>query len=67
MTRGLVSVKIVENVPKNYLIHSTIFNDDYPTNSLNIELYSRRRVLLEKPPVPPILKEFSAFYGNSVG
>jgi hypothetical protein len=65
-----VLVKVVENVKKNYLTHNKIFNDDYPTNSLNIEPHSRRRVLrvlLEKPPVPQILKEFSALYGNIVG
>ena len=60
-------VKGVEIVQKNYLIHSTVLKDEYPTNSLNIELYSRRRILLEKPPVPQILKEFSVFYGNIVG
>jgi len=58
--------KIVENVQKNYLMHSTLVKVDYPTNSLNIEICSRRRVLLEKPPVLQILKEFSVFYGNII-
>ena len=62
----LALVNILPNVRKNYLIHSTIFNDDYPTDSLNIDIYSWRRVFLEKPPVPQILNEYFVFYGTSV-